>query len=388
MPGGGLDFDAMHQHAAVAGDDHTRQLGAGAFGADGRGDGPAHRRHGRGGEVAVGRMGLPVVAAKDPVRAGIDQHHAVARRHLSQIGDDARRVDRHGVTRGVSDVVQLVEPLQLRHPGVARCSAGRQRGARSLVALQPANKLARVAGHAGRNIIVAAKGGWVDVDLNRIDRQVRAPEHRVALIQAGAQDQQHIGLQLGRCGRVRAGVVLGRQRQGRVARAAVAEDAQRQRMVLRKHALGAQRGGHRDAEGLSQFDQVIGGDGAHAAVAGQDGDARARSQQGAHAHGGVAVQQARRLCHAITERPIGLRDGLGLQLLRQAQKHRARSVAQHRAQCPMQVVGQERGGAHLEGIGCDRAHQRNVVQAGAAAVLERAAALPVGLHLTGDGQDR
>jgi hypothetical protein len=90
----GLHFHSMHMHAAVAGDDCNAAVGPRALYADGRRDGPTHRPEIGGRDIGARLVGSPIVAGKGAMRAGIDQHHAIARIDLAQRRDHGCRVNR------------------------------------------------------------------------------------------------------------------------------------------------------------------------------------------------------------------------------------------------------------------------------------------------------
>jgi hypothetical protein len=98
---------------------------------------------------------------------------------------------------------------------------------------------------------------WI---INAVGRSRRVQVHRVALVEAGAEHDETIEIA------VEDGV-------GGVAAAGIAENAERQRVILREHALGAQRGGDGNGPAFGQHPQPGGGDIVFDTSAGEESDA-------------------------------------------------------------------------------------------------------------------
>ena len=277
---------------------------------------------------------------------------------------------RHRIALRVGHIIQPRHGEHPPGPFVPRCLGGGERVAHRLIFHHPAQKLARVAHHRPGHGIVAAELAGVGIDLHGHGRQVGTPGHGVALVQARTQNQQHVGLEVGRLRRVGTGVVLRRQSQSGMTRAAIAKYAQRHRVVFRKNPLGAQRAGHRNAESIGQPQQALRCAGSNATVAGEDGDARARREQPAHIGSTLAVQHPRRCRKAILQRTVDLAHGLAVNILRQAQKNRPGRVAHHGAQRDMEMMRQQADRRHFLGEHRHRPHQGDIVHARTAAVLE------------------
>ena len=172
------------------------------------------------------------------VRAGIDQHHAVARIDLAQRRDGCGRVDRPRRPRAVLDVVEPRALLDLGKPRPPRRHIGGKRRHDGVgLTLHQLEERAAASGH---DMVRRAVGGerlhvGVDMDDDGPARSATAqrPVHGVALVEPGAEHDQHIRR-------------IAEDRRRRMAGAGIAEHAEREFVVLRKHALGAQRGRDRD----------------------------------------------------------------------------------------------------------------------------------------------
>ena len=186
------------------------------------------------------------MAGEGAVRSGIDEHHAVAREHLAQRDDRGRRMDRRAGPSGVLDVVEPRPRLDGGEPLPPARLALLQRGTdHGGAVVHQVEEGVAASGHHVAEIAVGGELVHVDIDVDhaRSAALAHGPVHRIALVETGAEHHE-------------AGELVVENGVGGVAGAGVAEDAERQRVVLREHPLGAQRGGDRDRPALGQHLQA------------------------------------------------------------------------------------------------------------------------------------
>jgi hypothetical protein len=353
----------VHLHAAVAGDHRDASLRFRELHPDGGRNGPAHRAEIGGGDVGPRLVGFPVVPGEGTVGAGIDQHHAVARKGLAQLRDGRGRVDRPCRLRAVLDVV---EPRCLLDPGEP-CSPRRRIGGKRRhdgvgLALHQLQEGAAAPEH---DMVRRAMGGQrvhvgVDMDDDGLARRppAQGPVHRVALVEARAEHDQHIRR-------------IGEDRRRRVAGPGIAEDAERERVVLRKGALGAQRGRHRDrppcCDGLEERCRLVVLD----AGAGEKGDLCSAAQGFDRGNRGGRAQRGDRF-EIRGNRGVIRRGGPDQCIVRQRQVHRALGLRPHHGQRATERVIEGPWRRHRFREARDRLHHRGVVECRLARVLELA----------------
>ncbi len=226
--------------------------------------------------------------------------------------------------------------------------------------------------------LVDLAGIDVDVDQRLVGQQIGPEVEGGVLGEAVAHRQDHLGLAEGLPG----GAV-----------AAVAEDADRKRMVLGQHALAVERGEQRDLKALEKRGQIGAGAAADRAEAHQRYDPLFLCQRGAQ-HGGDLGDPGGVRAHRRDLQPdvaiIVDRDAAVGEILRHVDMNRAGAALegevdgflQHLAG-PGRIGQQERflggGGEHLLGVG--RA-------AGAGRLVQRPLALPRQRRKSGNGQHR
>jgi hypothetical protein len=197
------------------------------------------------------------------VRAGIDQHDAVARKRLAQRRDCGGRMDRCPRPAGVLDVVEPRPGLDLGEPfAPARLPGLQRRRDRRGALLHQVEEGMTASRHHVAEIAVGGELVHVGVDLDdeSFGALAHRPMHGVALVEAGAEHQEAVEL-------------AAEQRAGGVPGPGVAEHAERQVMVLGKHAFGPQRGGDRQRPAFRDLLEACRGRVMLDSGAGQDGDA-------------------------------------------------------------------------------------------------------------------
>ena len=215
----------------------------------------------------------------------------------------------------------------------------------------------------------------VDVDHQRLRPLAHRPVHGVALVEARTENQQAVEVA------IENGV-------GGMARAGIAEYAEREFVVLREDALGAQRGGDRDRPALGDFPQPRGGRVVLDTGAGQDGDlpalpARQKIERGHRliaAEGPSTGEEAADL-HALRVAFPGQR------IVRQREVDRAAGLRPHGRQGVAEPVIEIPAAGDRLGQPGQRRHHGRVVERRLAGVLERAQALHLDRHFAGHDHD-
>ena len=202
--------------------------------------------------------------------------------------------------------------------------------------------------------------------------------HGVALVEAGAEHEQAVEL-------------AAEDRAGGMAGAGVAEHAERQLMILREHALGAQRRRHRDRPALGQFLEARGGVVVLDAGAGQHGDADvAAVRVGEQPQRCFGLRQAQRLRAREEARDlaVGRRAFAGKRVMREREMHRTARLSPHGGERMAEPMVQVAAVGHRLRQPRDRAHHGGVVERRLAGILECAASFHVDRHLAGQYQHR
>ena len=89
--GGGCELHRAHEERAIAADTRDRTFGAGDLGADGTGDGPAHRLVVMGADDGGG-PGREVAAQPARPLGRVREHERILRQRVAQLAHDPRRL--------------------------------------------------------------------------------------------------------------------------------------------------------------------------------------------------------------------------------------------------------------------------------------------------------
>ena len=205
-------------------------------------------------------------------------------------------------------------------------------------------------------------------------RPRKRPMHGVALVEAGAEHDQHVRR-------------IGEDRRGRVAGPGIAEHAEGERVVLGKYALGAQRRRDRDRPSLrARFEErrrVVVLD----AGAGEEHDLRPAAQDVDGGNRGRCAQRGDRLEIRGNRRVI--RGGRpGQRVVGERQVHRTLGLSPHHGERATERVIEGSRGRDRFRQARDWLHHGGVVERRLARVLEFAEALHVDRNLARQHQDR
>ena len=229
---------------------------------------------------------------------------------------------------------------------------------------------------------IAVGGELVHVDVDMDHQRLRAlahrPMHGVALVEAGAEHEQAVEL-------------AAEDRAGGMAGAGVAEHAERQLMILREHALGAQGRRHRDRPALGQLLEARRGRVVLDAGAGQHGDADVAAVRiGEQSQRRFGLRQAQRLRAREEARDLAVvrRAFAGERVVRQREMHRTARLRPHGGERMAEPMIEVPAARHRLRQPRDRAHHGGVVERRLAGILEFAAPFHVDRHLAGQHQHR
>ena len=163
------------------------------------------------------------------MRAGIDEQYSVARKNASQLGDDARRMDRLRCRGAVFDVLQTGLRTNIRQPRRARRKSCLQARSKLVGSFEQECEIGAAISNYAAALRMQADAREREIDADRrAGLKLQRPMHRVAFVQSGAEHDQEIERRV-------------QQSHARMMRAGIAKDAERQRMVFGKDALRAQR---------------------------------------------------------------------------------------------------------------------------------------------------
>ena len=218
----------------------------------------------------------------------------------------------------------------------------------------------------------------VHVDHESLGPFAHGPVHGVALVEAGAEHEEAVELAAEDGG-------------GGMPGAGIAEDAERQRMVLRKHAFGAQRGRDRNGPALGDLLQARGGRIVLDAGAGENGDtalcSRFIRKQPQRRFGGLHAQPPR-MREEAGDRDVVRRAFADERVVREREVDRPARLRPHGGERMAEPVIQVLGRSHRLGQARERGHDRGVVERRLARILKRAAIFQVERHLAGQDQHR